>query len=440
MSISFLRALAILSCIGASATAAAQSAAESTRCHVGFYRLKNSSGVDIGPADDGALRWRLRDGTSGALTLGADHKWHGTSGWTGRSDNRRVSFGDCAAETIEFDGVPGRRMHFDTHDVSFQSADVTLAGRLVMPEGAGAVPVVVLVHGSEQSSAREFFSLQRQFPGEGIGAFVYDKRGTGDSNGTYTHDYGMLAGDAAAAVREARRLAGARAGRVGFQGSSQGGWVAPLAATMTPVDFVIVAYGLAVSPLDEDREAVALDMSRHGFSPDETRKALEVAAAGHAIIYGGFQSGYEEFDALRARYEHEPWFRYLRGNVTQILLSMPHETLRVQGPILFAGIQPDYDPLPVLRRLTTPQLWILGAEDIDAPVGETLRRLRALKERGRPIDALVYPHAEHGMYEFETGPDGERVSVRLPATYLPLMCDFARRGRIGRRYGDATVY
>lgn len=440
MPISFIRALAILVCIGGSAVAAGQAAAESTRCHVGFYRLKNSTGVDIGPADAGVLRWRLRDGTSGALTFGTDREWHGTSGWTGRRDNRRVSFGECADETIDFDGVPGRRVHFETRDVSFESGGVTLAGRLVMPEGASAVPVVVLVHGSEQSSAREFFPLQRQFPGEGIGAFVYDKRGTGDSKGTYTHDYGVLAADAAAAVREARRLAGARATRVGFQGSSQGGWVAPLAATLTPVDFVIVAYGLAVSPLDEDREAVALDMSRHGFGPDETRKALEVAAAGHAIIYGGFQSGYEQFDALRARYATEPWFRYLRGNVTQILMSMPHDTLREQGPILFAGIQPDYDPMPVLRKLTTPQLWILGAEDIDAPVGETLRRLRALETQGRPIDAVVYPHAEHGMYEFETGADGERVSLRLPATYLPLMCDFARRGRIARRYGDATVY
>ena len=80
---------------------------------------------------------------------------------------------------------------------------------------------------------------------------MYDKRGTGKSTGTFTHDYHLLAADAAAAVQEARRLAGSRAGKTGMHGSSQGGWVAPLAAELTPVDFVIVAFGLAVSPFDE---------------------------------------------------------------------------------------------------------------------------------------------------------------------------------------------
>lgn len=139
-----------------------------------------------------------------------------------------------------------------------------LLGRLVMPKGEGRVPLVVLVHGSEHDSARDFYSLQRQLPSEGIGVFVYDKRGTGGSGGLYTQDYLMLADDVIAAMHEAKRLAGARVGRIGYQGGSQGGWVAPLAATIEPVDFVIVGFGLAVSPLEEDRESIALDMTRGG--------------------------------------------------------------------------------------------------------------------------------------------------------------------------------
>jgi pimeloyl-ACP methyl ester carboxylesterase len=227
---------------------------------------------------------------------------------------------------------------------------------------------------------------------------------------------------------------------VGFQGSSQGGWVAPLAATMTPVDFVVVSYGLAVSPLQEDDEAVALDMTRHGFGEAEIRKALEVAHAAQAIVLHGFQTGYEELDAVRARYSQEPWLKFVRGNVTQIILSQPCEVLREQGPVLFAGILPRYDPMPVLRRLDTPQLWILAADDIDAPVGETVRRLRALAKDGRPITTVVYPRTEHGMYEFELDAGGERLSTRQPGTYLPLMVDFIQRGTTGRRYGDSTIY
>jgi pimeloyl-ACP methyl ester carboxylesterase len=409
-------------------------------CRISLYALDRGAVVDIAPTGDSKLRWRRPDGTSGALTEGADGIWTSTLGWTGRDDGRRVSFSDCATGRIRFDGTDGHRVALDTRDESFESGGVALAGRLVMPAGNARVPVVVLVHGSEQSSAREFFALQRQFPSAGIGVFVYDKRGTGGSAGIYTHDYHVLAADAVEAVRAARKLAGARAGRVGFQGSSQGGWVAPLAATMTPVDFVLVSYGLAVSPLDEDNEAVMLDRTRHGFGEAETRKALEVARAAQAIVLAGFQTGYEELDAIRARYAQEPWLKFVRGNVTQIIISQPREMLREQGPVLFAGILPDYDPMPVLRRLETPQLWILGAEDIDAPVAETVRRLRSLKKDGRPISTVIYPRAEHGMYEFELDASGERLSTRQPATYFPLMCDFIRRGKIAPRYGDSTIY
>jgi pimeloyl-ACP methyl ester carboxylesterase len=309
-----------------------------------------------------------------------------------------------------------------------------------MPAGHAKVPLVVLVHGSEQSSALDFYSLQRLLPSAGIGAFVYDKRGCGASTGTFTHDYRVLAADAAEAVRAARKLAGARATRVGFQGSSQGGWVAPLAATMTRVDFIVVSYGLAVSPLDEDDEAVMLDMTRHGFGDTEIPKALEVARAAQAIVLTGFQSGYEELDAVRARYAQEPWLKFVRGNVTQVLLSQPREVLREQGPVLFAGILPHYDPMPVLRRLDTPQLWVLAADDIDAPVAQTVRRLRGLAKDGRPITTVIYPRTEHGMYEFEVDAAGERASTRQPATYLPLMSDFIRRGAIRAHYGDSTIY
>jgi pimeloyl-ACP methyl ester carboxylesterase len=409
-------------------------------CHIGLYQLDHGGAVDIAPASDSNLRWRRPDGTTGELSEGPDGVWKSALGWTGRDDGRRVSFSECTKGLISFDGVPGHRVALITRDEKFESGGVSLAGRLVMPPGNTRVPLVILVHGSEQSSAREFYALQRLFPSAGIGVFVYDKRGTGASAGIYTHDYHVLAADAVEAVRAARKFAGSRAGRVGFQGSSQGGWVAPLAATMTPVDFVVVSYGLAVSPLDEDNEAVMLDMTRHGFGEAETAKALEVAQAAQAIVLAGFQSGYDELDAVRARYAQEPWLKFVRGNVTQILLSQPREMLREQGPILFAGILPNYDPMPVLRRLETPQLWVLGAEDIDAPLAETVRRLRTLMKDGRPISTVVYPHAEHGMYEFELDAAGERLSVRQPETYFPLMCDFIRHGRIRERYAGSTIY
>ena len=407
-------------------------------CHVASYRLADGRAIDLAPATDGALRWRMEDGASGKLTRDGD-AWVSTLGWTDRADGHRATLGGCEPGEITFDGTRATKIALDVIETRFNVDGAELAGRLLLPKGNSRVPVVVLVHGSEQTPGRQLFALQRQFPAAGIGAFVYDKRGTGESTGTFTHDYPLLAADAAAAAREARRLAGKRASRLGFHGGSQGGWVAPLAATLTPVDFVIAAYGLAVSPLDEDREAVALDMTRHGFGADETRKALELARAVEAILKSGFQRGYAEMEALRAKYSDEPWFRYLRGNVTGLLLSQPEAFWRENGPALFAGILPDYDPMPVLEKLRTPQLWILGSDDIDAPPQETWRRLLKLRRAGRPISAVMLKGAEHGLYTFELDPKGERVSLALHAEYFRLMRDFIRDGRLAPNYRDAVV-
>ena len=278
---------------------AAASATPDPAC-VGTYRLHDGRDVDLALSGDTGYRWRMTDGSSGKLEPAQGGGWASTLGWTGRSDGHRVELGHCPAGRLSFDGIAGERIAFDTIDTRFDVQGATLAGRLVLPPGDGPVPLVVLVHGAERSSARDDYALQRLFPSAGIGAFVYDKRGTGDSGGHYSHNYLTLATDAIAAAHEARRLAGARVGAIGYQAGSQGGWVAPLAAHIEPVDFVVVSFGLAVSPLEEDRAAVVLDMARHGFGPEVLPGAMEVVDATAEILRSGFRDGYDALARARA--------------------------------------------------------------------------------------------------------------------------------------------
>ena len=406
-------------------------------CHVGTYHLSDGRDVDIAPADEN-LRWRMKDGTSGRLAPTADGSWSSTLGWTGRPDAKRISFGNCAAGEIHFDGVEGHRILFDIVETSFQGAGVTLAGRLLMPKGKNPAPIVVIVHGADRGSALEgsgAFALQRLFPSAGVGAFVYDKRGTGASGGKFTHDYLTLADDAIAAMREAKRLAGARAGRIGYLGTSQGGWVAPLAAKIEAVDFVLIAYGLAVSPLEEDRSALALDLTRRGYGADAVAKAMEVADATSAVLLSNFREGYDQVEAVRKKYEKEPWFPLLHGNVSFLILQRPAAELKELGPTLFPGAPLQYDPMPVLRNLQIPQLWLLGEDDIDAPSAETAARLKCLAASGSPIITAMFSGAEHGMYEYEVAPDGTRLSTRQPEGYFKMMADFIRDRRLHGSYG-----
>ena len=416
-----------------------QAAERINDCRIGIYRLNNGENVDIGATDGDHLRWRRNDGTTGLLSEAGDKSWTSTLGWTGRPDGKRVFFPGCETGRIDFDGVLGQRIALEVTNVNFSSAGAQLAGRLVMPKGDARVPIVILVHGSENFSARDFYSMQRQFPAEGIGVFVFDKRGTGGSGGRYTQNYLLLADDAIAAMNVAKRLAGRRAGRIGYQGGSQGGWVAPLAAKIAPVDFVIVGFGLAVSPLEEDRESIALDMSDRHYGPEILAKAMDVADATGSIVRSDFRDGYDRLAAVRAKYGSEPWFKYIHGDITFFLLAAPEAKLREEGPALLAGVIADYDPMPVLQNLDTPQLWILGADDHDAPSAGTERQLRKLQALGKSINLAVVPQTEHGIYEYEVTSEGERVDTRNPDGYFKMMCDFVKSGKTQSTYGDVTV-
>ena len=408
-------------------------------CLVGNYRLEDGTNVDIAPTSDDALRWRKFDGSTGALHRRDDGLWTSTRGWSKQADGLTVSFAGCGKDAIRFGGLSGARHEFALREITFESRGTTLAGRLVLPPGDGKVPIVVLIHGSEHDSALQSYSLQRMLPAEGIGAFVYDKRGTGRSGGTYTQDYSQLADDAVAAVATAKSLAGARAGRIGFQGGSQGGWVAPLAATRTPVDFVIVCFGLAVNAIDEDQQSVELQLGEKGYSRGEIRDAQTLARAVENVFASGFTDGFAELDRLRTRYAAAPWYKDLRGDYAHLFLSKSEAELRAMAPDFDWHIPWHYDPMPVLRALHTPQLWILGGEDFEAPSRETRRRLESLIANGSDCTIAYYRNAEHGMTLFEVDSSGERISTRYAPGYFQLIRDFSLHSSLPGQYGDAEV-
>lgn len=409
-------------------------------CHIGSYHLNDGTTVDIAPSVDNTLRWRMFTGETGQLHPQANGTWTSTYGWTERPDGKIVSFSDCGAGQITFGKESGRRIVLDVRNVTFESNGAKLVGRLVLPTGSEKVPVVVLVHGSEHDSALDSYPLQRMFPAHGIGAFVYDKRGTGVSGGTYTQDFAVLAGDAIAAMKQAKRLAGSRLGRLGYQGGSEGGWVVPLAANRAPVDFAIVSFGLAVTVLEEDQESVALDMSLHHHSVADAAKALQLARAGEHVVETGGKEGYEAFDALRRKYKSEPWYKDVHGDFLIFILPLNQEQI-VDTISKYLGFDTPfhYEPMPALRASTTPQLWVLGGDDMDAPSAETAKRIKSLIEEGKNDTLAVYPGAEHGMTEYELNGKGERLSTRYAPGYFQMMADFIRDGRIGERYGNAEI-
>jgi dienelactone hydrolase len=377
-------------------------------CRTGLYRSAVGEALALTPLPAGGYRWRRLDGATGAV---GGEGGASTLGWTDEADGLVAELGVCGDDAIRFgpSDTPQRyeRVPLRITDTSFEHDGLTFSGRLIWPANIERAPLVVHIHGSERSSAVRTGSMAYLLAAQGIASFVYDKRGTGQSAGRYTQDFHVLAADARAALAEARRLAGDNIDRTGFLGGSQGGWVAPLAASDANVDFVVALYGMAENPLAEDRGEVIQGLARAGWGEAEQAKGAQLADAAGVIMASNFRSGYVEFDRLRRLYRKEPWYGDVGGEFTGEFLPHPEIGLRIVGPMRNVGTSWDYEPVPVLRALAAPQLWMIAADDTEAPPDETIRRLRALQAEGRPIDLAVYPNADHGMIHSERSADGE---------------------------------
>lgn len=379
---------------------------------------------------------------AGPFEVGGPQRYVFLDGRRGRVDDPDGPL-RCEGPSLELRGSDGRwtpwtRIDWREVPTRFDSHGTPLAGLLIeSPDAGPATPVVVMVHGSERNAAIGS-TLPYVMAMQGLSVFVYDKRGTGRSEGVYTQNFDLLAEDAAAALREARRLLPGPRGRSGFFGGSQGGWVAPLAAQRSGADFVAVGFGLVLSPLEEDEQQVLDEMQRAGFGERELAKARQVTAATGRLVASHFTRGFDTLAQVKRRHGGEPWFGHVKGEFTGDLLKTPEAELRRFGPALFDNlqIQWDHDAVARLRSLQVPLLWVLAGADREAPIGLTQSRLLALRRAGQPVDVYLFPDTDHGMIEFVEAADGSRRYTRFTEGYYRLVADWIRGGATGR-YGRA---
>jgi pimeloyl-ACP methyl ester carboxylesterase len=401
-------------------------------CYSGAYRLGNDY-IVISPSDEGALRYRVPDGRSGRLYPDDDRHFHGGPGWASREPR--------IAEAV-FDGCPGKRIEFRLKDgpsgvahrvpvtrtpTTFSSIGNTLYGELFVPEKPQAL--VVLVYGSGQDSAVAYSYVQHLLTYYGIASFVYDKRGTGKSNGRFTVDFSELADDALVAMAHARRLLNAPGVPVGLMGESQGGWIAPLAAVRAPADFVIASYGLAISPLEEDRYEVMNELRAKRHDDSVVAKGRELTDITARIMLSRFTDGLEDLRKFKAAHADAKWLQEVEGDFTGPLLRSPDDQFEELRKLLGFDAILDYDAQAALRRVRVPMLWIVAGKDTEAPPGPTLEFLRTLQPEPPQLDIAVFPNADHGIIE------DDRQSVG----YHDLLAKWIRTRKLEGQFGTAIL-
>ncbi|MDX1675720.1 MAG: CocE/NonD family hydrolase, partial [Longimicrobiales bacterium] len=175
-------------------------------------------------------------------------------------------------------------------EVRFSADGLSLAGQWFTPRepgSAGPLPAAVLIRGSGPSHRGSVWTetLAGVLVAEGVGVLVPDKRGSGASEGDWrAASFSALADDALAGVRYLTGRPDVDAARVGLMGLSQGGMVAPVAASRTDsVAFVVNVVGSAVPLLESVRFEMLHTFREEGLEGErlETAMALVDTAVGH---------------------------------------------------------------------------------------------------------------------------------------------------------------
>jgi pimeloyl-ACP methyl ester carboxylesterase len=439
----FFRTVALAAAVFPVTTFADAPAEPPNACYSGAYKFERGGDyVVISPSDEGALRYRLHDGRSGRLYPDDDRHFHGGPGWASREPRvAEAVFDGCPGKRLEFrlkEGPAGvaQRMEVKRTPASFASIGNTLYGELYAPPNPKAL--VVLVFGSGQESAVTFNYVQHLLPIYDVAVFVYDKRGTGRSTGRFTVDFSELADDAVAAVAEARKLLGMPNVPVGLMGESQGGWIAPLAAVRAPADFVVVSYGLAISPLDEDREEVLGELRAKHYDESVMAKGRELTAITGRIMLSRFTDGLEDLRKFKAAHADEKWLKEVEGDFTGPLLRSPDEQFtELRSALGFDAIL-DYDAQGALRRVRTPMLWVIAGKDTEAPPVPTLEFVRKLQAEPTQLDIAVFPNADHGMIDVEER-GGELVATVQSPGYYDLLASWIRTRKLEGKFGSAQL-
>ncbi len=301
-------------------------------------------------------------------------------------------------------------------EISFSNGEVTLQGTLTMPATKGPHPAIILVHGSGPER-RPGGHWTHFFTRHGIAYFYFDKRGagasTGDLNSASIED---LAGDVLAAVQALRNNKRINPRQIGLIGHSNGGWVAPLAASRSKdVAFLIVKSGSGLPVYKNIVYELEMDMRAAGnFSENDIAQAKALREqVNNALLTN---NGWELLMAAIEKSKNERWFGYAR---VQWLPHVPPPLDSATNSFL-RGLrrQIDFDPATTWEEVHCPVLALLGESDANVPskVSAAIMEGGLKKSGNKEYTIRILPKANHGLFEAETGYSTE--SPRL-TRYVP---------------------
>src|SRR6266852_2074985 len=317
-----------------------------------------------------------------------------------------------------------------SQEVRFANGNANLVGTVYLPANGDHLPAVVSLHGASNATRPDalYRHLREGLPAMGVAVLIYDRRGSGASSGTPTGiDYETLADDAIAGKNALAKLPRIDPKRIGFWGLSQGGWLAVLAASRDKTAALAISVSAPlVTPEKQMEFATANLLTVRGYSRGDIERMLAARKTWIAYLRRK-ASRAAAVDALRDA-EAQPWFDLgFLPRASNLTMDPEHSSSRKET---------DYDPIPAIRRVKVPMLFIYGGADPWVPVEQSVKQLENISKQQPNIRYAVIADANHEMMfqaneKMEFGPKALSETAPHAPAYFMLLGSW-----LGRRVGN----
>lgn len=291
-----------------------------------------------------------------------------------------VSIAACARATpLPLPEVVNGEQLYQIEEVRIESDHASLAGTLLTPLTDASAPAVVVIPGSGPATRNGSWNMYRHL-GEylvqrGLAVLLYDKRGVGGSTGNWkTETFDERAQDIAAMVGYLKSRPEINPVHIGLVGHSQGAYIAPLvvAQSSSDVAFVVLLAGSGQKVWDQ-------------ILTNERAEALG--------------NGESEADIEKQVADLEGQLQLVRQ------FAVPCRTLGAN----YLCYVLDYDPAPVLEKITVPTLALYAELDTQVPPDINRPLVEAALQTAGNTDYTLhtFPSANHWFAPAEIGTTAE---------------------------------
>lgn len=242
---------------------------------------------------------------------------------------------------------------------AFENDNISLAGALYLPDSTTgkSFPTFIIAQRSGFFGNEYYQQFIQPLCKLGYAVFLFDKRGTGDSQGKFIplsvknspEVFSQLASDLVAAYNHLKTLSQVDPNKIGFFGISQGGWIVPIAEQkLNGVYAVIILSGPTIT-------------------------------VGQNFYYSKYSGEGRKKNKVNLEELTEKTKLYIENS--------------------------GFDPAPYIKTFQSPALWIFGEKDRTIPAKYCIESLKTLfpSEKQQLLTSFLLPNATHDLLDESSG-------------------------------------